>query len=375
MMSTVTAETTPVSHRDDRDRDHARHEDRTDAIGQSLDRRPTALGVADEFRDAGDGRVPSRDRRLDDQSAGRVHRARDHRIARAPRHRQRLTGHERLVDVARAFANRAVDRDASAGPDLHAVAPVQIGARDGADRAIGGDDLGLVGLEFEQFPHRGAGAGGGGGLDPVTQTDETEERGALGEVERTVEPRSGIGRDPLHEHDDAAPRERGGRAEGDERVHVRGATPRRRPRRGVEPAARDREHDRRAHEHDPRHPRVARVAERPVQRLERQPEPEPDDRPVPPPADRRGLPTLDVGPDRRDVESGGDRSPREAAAGDRLEHRRLGDPTRDRRESAGVVDRRRGHPRHPRERLLQARRAAGAVHPVDLIAGGIVGRA
>ena len=76
----------PVAERRGGDRDHDRHEDGRDPVGEPLHRRLAGLRVLDELRDLRERRVGADARRLDDEAAADVdRRARDRVARRRPR--------------------------------------------------------------------------------------------------------------------------------------------------------------------------------------------------------------------------------------------------------------------------------------------------
>ena len=76
---------------------HERHEDLAHAVGEALDRRLAALGLADQLDDPSERRVPADTRRAQHERAARVQRAADDLVARTHFDGQRLTREHRSV--------------------------------------------------------------------------------------------------------------------------------------------------------------------------------------------------------------------------------------------------------------------------------------
>jgi hypothetical protein len=97
------------------DDQHHGHEDRAHAIDDALNGGLGGLGRFDHADDAGQRRLGADGRRADGQRAFGIDGAAGHLVADALGHRQALAGDQRLVDVAAAFDDVAVDGHAVTG--------------------------------------------------------------------------------------------------------------------------------------------------------------------------------------------------------------------------------------------------------------------
>ena len=96
------------------------------AICKRLRTRARALRVRDQSHDPGQRRPLTRTRDLDPERTGAVDRARDHRGTDGLRHRRRLSGKQRLIDIAATIAYHAVGRHSRSWPDQHDITDGQI---------------------------------------------------------------------------------------------------------------------------------------------------------------------------------------------------------------------------------------------------------
>ncbi len=115
MISTVTAATSPnaslgsgpqtdqAPESNHGHEDHQRHEPAGDAIRQTLDRRPAALGIGNHLDDAGKHRVAADLLCLDDEPARPVDGPADDAVADLLCQRHRLARHHRLINGRPAF--------------------------------------------------------------------------------------------------------------------------------------------------------------------------------------------------------------------------------------------------------------------------------
>ena len=112
----------PAQQRQQRCRQHHRHEDRADAVDQRLDRRLLRLRRFHQPHDARQLRLGADRAHAQPQQAFAVDRAAGDLVARLARHRQAFAGEHRFVEVAGAFDDDGVGGDAFArAHDQHVV--------------------------------------------------------------------------------------------------------------------------------------------------------------------------------------------------------------------------------------------------------------
>ena len=208
---------------------------KTSAIrsASALDRCLGALGPPDELDDPGQRRVTADPRRAHHEGPGDVARRADDRVARPDRHRDRLAGQHRDVDVGAALDHGAVDRDRVAGPDAEEVADPDGLERDVAVAAVR-DEPGRGRAEADQAPDRAGRPDLRPRLEPAAEQDEPDDDRRGIEVGDRLE--TGGDDDVRGEGDDDAVAPGRGRADRHQRVHVRGPVPGRPPCRPVEPS-------------------------------------------------------------------------------------------------------------------------------------------
>ena len=108
----------------DGERDHRRHEHAGNPVGDLRNRRFRRGGVGDHFDDLGEGRVLADARCLAAQEAGLIRRRGGDAVPDGLIHRDALAGQRGFVHRALALQNHAVHRDAFAGADdEHIAAP------------------------------------------------------------------------------------------------------------------------------------------------------------------------------------------------------------------------------------------------------------
>ena len=214
-------------------RDDDRDEDLGDPVGRALDRCLGALGPPDELDDPRQGRVTADPRRAHDEGPGDVARRADDRVTRPDRHRYRLAGQHRDVDVGAALDHGAVHRDRVAGPDAEEIADPDGLERDVAVAAVR-DEPGGGRAEADQAPDRAGGPDLRPRLQPAAEQDQPDDD------RRGIEPgdrlETGGDDDVRGEGDDDAVAPGRGRPDRHQRVHVRGTVPGRPPGRPVEPS-------------------------------------------------------------------------------------------------------------------------------------------
>ena len=160
---------------------------RRGAVGQRLRARARRLRFGDEPLDAGERGVVAD--RLDAHADGGVGRDRpgDDAVADVLRHRPRLAGDHRLVELGLAVDDHAVGGHARARAHEHDVARAQRRERHRLDAPSSVDALGLVGQQLGERGERALGLADGLHLEPVAeQHDHDEERELPPEVEVEV---------------------------------------------------------------------------------------------------------------------------------------------------------------------------------------------
>ena len=225
--------TSQTSERRGRCEQHDRHEDLGDAIGEALDRRLRPLGALDELDDPRQRRVAPDPVGSHHERAGRIDRCADDLIARPDGDGHRLAGEHRCVDRGAAFDDDTVDRDPLARPDAQEVADTDLLEGDLAFPAIL-DDPRDRRAERGKPADRAGRPALGPRLEPPPEQDQTDDDGRGVEVGHRLDAGRFDRAGP--EGDDGAVGPGRGRADRDERVHVRGAVPCRAPGRAVERA-------------------------------------------------------------------------------------------------------------------------------------------
>ena len=233
----------PEAEGRDGERQHDRHEDPGDAVGQPLHLGLAVLRLLDQPRHLGELRLRADVGGPHDQPAAGVDRGAGDRVARPHLHRYGLAGQHRGVDGRRAVGDHAVRGDLLAGADDELLAHGQVADRDEPLHPAA-EDRHLLGAELQQRPQRGAGLPLGAGLEVPAGEDErrhpgggleVDVRAAVGPGDRQLE-RMGHARlaGGAQEERVERPAEGGQRAQGDEGVHRRGAVPQVGPGRAVE---------------------------------------------------------------------------------------------------------------------------------------------
>ena len=218
----------PGKQRQPGDADDDRHEDRADAVDQTLDRRLLRLRRLDHAHDPGQLRFGADGSRLHERQAFAVDRPAGHPAAGLASDRQALAGDQRLVQMARAFLHGAVHRHALAGLDDDEVADANLGDRHFDLGGSAPDSRGLRTKGIERSDRLGR-LLLGSSLQPLAEKNERDDDGRCLEVEvaHTVA--------AVQEQLVDAQPEGGRRAERDKQVHVAGAGAQGAPARAVEP--------------------------------------------------------------------------------------------------------------------------------------------
>jgi len=190
---------------------HDRHEDGADLVRQALHGGLGGLGGLDHPHDAGEHGLGADGLGLDHQAAIGVDRASGDVRAGAGIHGQALPGQHRGIDGRVALGDHAIDGDAFPGADDDVVA--------GADLVDGDVGLGPVaqnaggiGTQAHQRTDGRGGLAAGAPFQPFPEQDEGDQdgRGLEIQVMRVTRDKPVPDRKPIG----------GGRAEGDQQVHV-----------------------------------------------------------------------------------------------------------------------------------------------------------
>ena len=221
-----------------RERDHE-HDGRVDArepIDERLARRALRLGALHQVNDPRQRRVAPEARDDHVERAAAVDRAGEHLVAGGFLDRKRLARHRRLVDVAVARCDAAVERDLFPGPDQHRVADRDVVDRDAHFAAVAPDER-LGGREIHQRADRAARAIHRPRLEQLGEREEEDDRGGFRPFAEQRRP----GHRDEHQHVDV---EHAG-PHGDDRAPC-----------GIQTAERDREHEGDPHHRGRRGPHV-----------------------------------------------------------------------------------------------------------------------
>ncbi len=230
----IAGEDEPADERGQGDRDHDGDEDRGDPVDESLDGRLAGLCFGDETADLGERRVGADLRRLDDEATRGVDRRPGDRGTHPHLDGNRLAREHRLVDGGRPLHHDPVCRDLLTGPDDEPLADDELVDRhEHLDTVT--QDVRLLRSQLEERADRLAGAAARAGLQVAPDEDQRRDHGTGLEVRFGIE--------PADEHD-GRPSPGSQRADGDQRVHARGAVTRVDECGAVERPARP-EHDRR----------------------------------------------------------------------------------------------------------------------------------
>jgi hypothetical protein len=160
------------------------------------------------------------------QQALGIDRAAGDAVAGVFRHRQAFAGDQRLVEMAAALDDDAVDRHPRARPQHHGVANPYLADRDHGVRAAAPDD-GVGRAQGFQRMQRGDGLAFGPGLQPFSQQDQGDDDGRRLEVEVAHASVAG----PAGRREQQVDRQGigGAGAERNQQVHVAGAGEQRLP--------------------------------------------------------------------------------------------------------------------------------------------------
>ncbi len=176
------ADEIPAQAGDERDAHHDRHEVEADPIGQRADRRLAALGLADHSDDPSQHRIAAGLSGFDAQHPGLIERAAEDAVFYIFLHRQALAGEHRLIQRRTAPHDRAVDRDALAGPDQQDIARLDFIGGNGS-LGIALDQGGGVRGELHQLGDRIGGVKLRARFEIFTQVDQRDQHPRRLEVE------------------------------------------------------------------------------------------------------------------------------------------------------------------------------------------------
>ena len=171
--------------------------------------------MRDQSHDPSQCRAITRTCHLDPERTGAIDRARDHRGTDILRHRGRLPGQQRLIDVAATIAHDAIGRHARSRPHQHDVADGEVGHRDILQPFAAicgpGNSCRHVRQQFRELPQRALRLRDGPHLEPVAEQHDGDQR-------RELFPKRHARKAKRHDH---AEDERDTDREGDERHHAR----------------------------------------------------------------------------------------------------------------------------------------------------------
>ena len=213
----------PDHERQRRQADHDGDEHAGHGIGEPLDRRPRALRLGHEADDLGEDRVPADPGRAHGQRPGRVDGRADDLVAGRLANGDALAGDHALVDRRATVDDDAVDRDLLARPH-----PDDVADRDGRDRDVEllavTQDARCSRREADETAHGVRRRGSRPRLEIAPGQDQGDDRRGGVEVERQLlAARAQAGGPEEVREQDRGDRVQvgGGRADHDQRVHVR----------------------------------------------------------------------------------------------------------------------------------------------------------
>ena len=146
----------PVRERGGGEGQHDRHEDRRNAIGETLDGCLACLRGTHESTDLRQSSVAADLRRPHDDAPAGVDRSADHGVARALLDRRRLAGQQRLIDRGVAFLDDPVGGDLLARADDEAIADAKLADGNPALLSVRGEQRDVLGTELEKRAQRRA---------------------------------------------------------------------------------------------------------------------------------------------------------------------------------------------------------------------------
>ncbi len=223
----------PAQQRDQRDRQHHRHEHRADAVDQALDRCLGRLRMLDHADDPGQHRFRADRGGTQHQPALAVDGAAGHAVVDMLGHRQAFAGQHRFVGMAVAVDHHAVDRNALARQHDHFVADAYLRQRHRGVDAVAAHARGIR-PQRGQRADRVRGLPLGADLEPFAEPDQRDHHRRAFEIQMRVALAMGGGTAPDQPQRQAVGR-RG--AERDQQIHIAGAGARRLPARAIETPA------------------------------------------------------------------------------------------------------------------------------------------
>ncbi len=172
----------PPDGRHQRDRQHHRHENRGDAVGQLLHRRLGGLGRLHQPHDLRQRGLTAHAGCLDRQSSVGVDRPGHHFVADIANNRQRLAGDHRLIHGRPPRENHSIHRNPIARPNQQPIAEVHLldGDFTGSLRIIQPQGRGRS--EGHQLADRIAGRIARPGLQPMPGADQGQQAGGFHEI-------------------------------------------------------------------------------------------------------------------------------------------------------------------------------------------------
>ena len=208
----------PGEERGKRHAKNGRHENRRHPVHLGLNGQLGALRGFHQPDDLGQDRIGPQMRRAHVDRPVRVDRAAHHLVARRLGDRHRLAGDHRFIDERPPLDHLAINRDAFARPDAHAIAGPHLRQREFHRRAVT-DHARKARLETHKLTNGGTGPSAAVGFEPPSEKDQRHDHGRRLEIDLP-----GVLRQPSgQEGRNARIKESRLRAERDQRVHVRSA--------------------------------------------------------------------------------------------------------------------------------------------------------
>ena len=173
----------PGEEGDDGDGDDGGHEPGGDLVGQALDRRPAALGLAHHLHDAGQQRVAADLLGAQDQRARAVEGAADHLVAGRLGDGHGFAGDHGFVDEPLALEHQGIHRHLLAGAEAQAVADDDRFQRHVGFRSVGADAARLLRRQIEQRADGAAGARAGAEFQHLAEQHQHDDHGGGFEID------------------------------------------------------------------------------------------------------------------------------------------------------------------------------------------------
>ena len=174
----------PASEGQQRYRNHRRHKEQRNTIGQALQRSLRSLRLGHQRDDLRQHRFVADLGGTHDQAAGAVEGAAGDVIALGLLHRHRLAAQHRLVDIAASLQHHTIERNLLAGPHPQALAHDDLIQRNILLGTIIGNAMRNFGCQFEQATDRGRGLATRTQFQPFAEQDQGDDHPGRLEIER-----------------------------------------------------------------------------------------------------------------------------------------------------------------------------------------------